>query len=278
MDYSILICTKNSSETIEKCLLSILHSINKMSPLPDFEFVIVDGASTDDTIAKVEAILDGQNKQTFVRGDLGLSLSRYFGFEAAISNTIVQIDSDVYVHENYFEDMANDWVSRDEQVGAIEYGVRDWHYLDVPNSNSTRDMEAHAKRAYFFVTVLDKNKLNFKSVELRHLEEEYVRRILKENDVSWEKKSKIVGDHHSKPARYDGSNLSSIERTKKFPKWTYEDEGYLNKITSSHHSFVYHLSSVIYRSLNISLFVVWFKSISNPVANVLSYIKGYYRD
>jgi glycosyltransferase involved in cell wall biosynthesis len=94
MNKSIIVCTKNSITSIEKCL----NSITAQSP---DELIVVDAGSTDGTVEIARAftshIITGAGK--------GLTADRQIGIEAANYNLAFFVDSDHILPKNYLLDM-----------------------------------------------------------------------------------------------------------------------------------------------------------------------------
>jgi len=86
---SVIIPTYNTSSTIEECLSSILNQ-----GYPGLEIIVVDDASTDNTIEKISKypvkLLTKANNQ-------GVAHSRNLGAEKASSEILIFVDSDIVV-------------------------------------------------------------------------------------------------------------------------------------------------------------------------------------
>jgi glycosyltransferase involved in cell wall biosynthesis len=91
---SIVIPTKNSSNTLDGCLQSIINQTYSK-----LEVVIVDGQSTDDTLdiaRKYSAVI--------VETQWGLLGARFLGFKASKGDYILYLDSDqILAHSNVLE-------------------------------------------------------------------------------------------------------------------------------------------------------------------------------
>lgn len=89
---SVIVPVYNAGSTIEKCLDSIM-----IQDYPDLEVVVVDDASSDDTLIKVSKyparlITNSMNR--------GVSHSRNLGAENAASEILLFVDSDIVVPPN----------------------------------------------------------------------------------------------------------------------------------------------------------------------------------
>ena len=91
MKFSIIIPTYNSEHYIDNCLKHVLLlDYNK----DDFEIIIVDGGSTDNTIR----IAESYNARVVPCSNICVSNSRNVGAEVALNDTLVFIDSDCLVN------------------------------------------------------------------------------------------------------------------------------------------------------------------------------------
>lgn len=100
--FSIVIPCFNSSETIEKCLDSVLCQSDFDLPI---EIVIVDDASTDDTVDIARSKLEGvppnvSCKIVINENNSGASVTRNLGITSASGEYILFLDSDDYFHEH----------------------------------------------------------------------------------------------------------------------------------------------------------------------------------
>ena len=90
---SIIIPTYNSSSTIERCLHSILSQT-----FTDWECIVVDDGSTDDTCEKVQRIAEKDSRiVVYQRLSAGVSVTRNYGIAKAHGDFVCFIDSDDYV-------------------------------------------------------------------------------------------------------------------------------------------------------------------------------------
>ena len=88
-DVSVVILTKNSARTLERCLESIIREKPK-------EILAVDGSSTDATLT----ILKNHNVRIIVEPSGSLGRSRQIGVEAAKGILVMFVDSDVELGPN----------------------------------------------------------------------------------------------------------------------------------------------------------------------------------
>jgi len=91
---SVIILTKNSEETIAKCLESIFNQTIK----PD-EVIVIDGHSKDNTLKFVKQF----SVKLFIEPGLGYGYARNYGVQKAKGDIIFFIDSDCYAEPNWIE-------------------------------------------------------------------------------------------------------------------------------------------------------------------------------
>jgi len=104
----VTIATKNSEDTIEKCIVNIKKFI------PYNEIIVVDGKSTDKT-AKIAERLDAK----VIFNDELLGQIRYNQASLCKSSWIAIIDSDVIINKNWWPEVSKHM--KNQKVGAI-YG------------------------------------------------------------------------------------------------------------------------------------------------------------
>ncbi len=94
---SIVIPTKNSGKTMRKCLESIKNQTYR-----DYEIIVVDGFSRDDTVKICREFTD----RIFV-SDKSLPACRNIGFTNAKGDIFISIDSDMILQKTVLEEVAN---------------------------------------------------------------------------------------------------------------------------------------------------------------------------
>jgi len=95
---SVIIPVYNSEKTIRVCLQSVLN--NKYD---NFEVIVVDDKSTDNTEKIIDDIHNRQIKYFINKTNSGASFSRNYGIQKSKGNLILLLDSDSYVEENWIE-------------------------------------------------------------------------------------------------------------------------------------------------------------------------------
>lgn len=98
---SVIVPMFNSSSTIKKCIDSFLEQT-----YPDFELIIVDNGSTDDSYAVCEPYQAKDSRIRLLKADRkGVSYARNFGLERSCGEYIVFHDSDDYVDRSFLQKM-----------------------------------------------------------------------------------------------------------------------------------------------------------------------------
>lgn len=94
---SVIIPMYNASEYILSCVSSVIEQTIK-----DFEIILVDDGSTDNSLELVRQINDSR-LHVFLKANGGPSDSRNYGLSVAKGEYITFVDSDDIVSENYLE-------------------------------------------------------------------------------------------------------------------------------------------------------------------------------
>lgn len=98
---SIIVPAYNSAATIDRCIQSIISQT-----FEDWELIVVDNGSTDDTVEIVESLVREDNRIVLLKeGKKGVSNARNSGLDAARGECVCFVDSDDTVEPDYLEDM-----------------------------------------------------------------------------------------------------------------------------------------------------------------------------
>ncbi|MBT8261716.1 MAG: glycosyltransferase family 2 protein [Bacteroidia bacterium] len=97
--FSVIIPLYNKSNDIQSTIESVLDQ-----DFSDFEIVVVNDGSTDDSEAKVKAISDDRIK-LFSKENQGVALTRNFGVEKATADYITFLDADDLWYPNHLKDL-----------------------------------------------------------------------------------------------------------------------------------------------------------------------------
>lgn len=112
MFFSIIIPTFNREKLITRSITSILNQT-----FSDFEIIIVDDGSTDNTKAVVESLKDDRLKY-FRTENFGVAHARNFGSKHSIGQYVGFLDSDDILKENHLQ-CAHDFILEKNNLGVI---------------------------------------------------------------------------------------------------------------------------------------------------------------
>ena len=107
---SVVICTRNNANTIERCLNSIFNL-----DYPNKEVIVVDGCSTDGTLDIVKKF----NVKIFSDEGRGLSYARDLGWRKAGGEFIAYIDADMIINSDWIIQMLKRFME-DERLAGLE--------------------------------------------------------------------------------------------------------------------------------------------------------------
>jgi len=136
---SVVIAAYNASRTIDDCLTSILKQ-----DFSDYEVVVVDDGSTDDTVEKVKEY----PVRLIKNPSQGLPAARNAGFEASKGNIVIFLDSDCIVGRDLIGDLVRplqnpeigvtqpwwDNVTKDRLVPSLIFKIYEY---SLPNTEYT---------------------------------------------------------------------------------------------------------------------------------------------
>lgn len=104
MFFSVVIPTYNRKPILEKCLKMLEHQRYDRSLIQDYEVVVVDDGSTDDTVPWLEAqAKEFLHARLLRQSHEGPAAARNRGVQAAEGDTIIFIDSDLVVLEGFLQ-------------------------------------------------------------------------------------------------------------------------------------------------------------------------------
>ena len=114
---SIVLCVYNEEENIRDCLQSL-----ESQTYSDFEVIIVNDGSTDNTIALVKEFEKDFQMKVFDRDHTGLREARYFGVSKAGGEIIITVDADEIMDKNFVEQIIRPFGN--EKVGIVGGYIR----------------------------------------------------------------------------------------------------------------------------------------------------------
>lgn len=139
---SIIIPIYNSDSTLGRCVDSIL-----CQDFLDFEILLVDDGSTDDSLKVAENLKLKDNRvRVFHKENGGVSSARNLALDNACGEYVCYIDSDDYVEPNYLSAM---YTHRDCDMVACGYYV-DW--LDASGALKHQDVAFLPQQGKFDIT------------------------------------------------------------------------------------------------------------------------------
>lgn len=109
---SVIINVYNEEDNIEDCLKSL-----EQQTLSDFELVVVDDGSTDDTMNIVEEYEEIFEMKTFSTPHVGIKKARRKGISESSGEIIVVIDADEILDPDFLEQLVGPF--KDRNVGAV---------------------------------------------------------------------------------------------------------------------------------------------------------------
>lgn len=109
---SVVINVYNEEENIQDCLDSLLNQTYK-----DFELIIVDDGSTDETMDIVESYYDRFEMQLFSTPHVGIKKARRKGIDKTSGEYIIVIDADEILEPDFIEQIINPFDQ--SEVGAV---------------------------------------------------------------------------------------------------------------------------------------------------------------
>ena len=118
----VVILTKNSEQTLKKCLCSIYKNI------PVRKLIVVDGYSTDKTSKIIQTFNRKYKNIKVIRDDGTRATARQKGIETVETDWFMFVDSDVELCKDWFE-KAKKYI--DENVGAL-WGIEVWSVIQNP--------------------------------------------------------------------------------------------------------------------------------------------------
>lgn len=136
MYISIVIPTYNRLPILQKSVIALEKQILTDDKISGYEIVIVDDGSTDKTLVWLaENKADLTHVKVFQQHHQGAAAARNLGVENAIGDTIIFIDSDLVVTENFLQSHANALINGTQNLQSD----RLFTYGAVINTNNFED-------------------------------------------------------------------------------------------------------------------------------------------
>lgn len=142
---SVIITAYNVSVYIKECIDSVLQQT-----LQDFEIIIVEDKSTDNTLEIIKSIKDDRIKIVENDINLGAGKSRQVGIDNAAGDYIIFLDGDDYIDQHFLKTLYDEAI----KVGSDFCECRPiLRYLEngniIPDNNAVFLNSAIIKRAIF---------------------------------------------------------------------------------------------------------------------------------
>lgn len=176
---SIAVAVYKAADYIEKCVRSLFEQT-----LDDLEFIFVDDASPDESVAIIERTLqDYPNRQGQVKilhheHNMDLPQTRWDGLDAATGEYFIYVDSDDWVETNYAELLYNKAKETEADIVVCDF------YIDKSNESkvfySLPDDEGDVGERLRDNTL---NRQCFPTLWIRL----FRRRLFYENEIVWPK-------------------------------------------------------------------------------------------
>ena len=121
--FSVVIPTYNRKPILEKCLKALeVQSLSPNTVVSDYEIVLVDDGSTDGTLEWLETNTEEfPHLVTFEQEHMGPAAARNLGVEKAKGDTIIFIDSDLVVTENFLQAHADALTEGQKKLGSDRF-------------------------------------------------------------------------------------------------------------------------------------------------------------
>ncbi|MEH2250472.1 glycosyltransferase family 2 protein [Nostoc sp.] len=121
--FSVVIPTYNRQPILEKCLCALeMQELSKPSAVSGYEIVLVDDGSTDGTLDWLaEHKEEFRHVRWFQQDHAGPAAARNLGVKQALGDTIIFIDSDLVVLDNFLQAHADALVQGQEKLRSDRF-------------------------------------------------------------------------------------------------------------------------------------------------------------
>lgn len=132
MRFSVIIPNYNSEEYIEKCLNSVLNQTFK-----DFEIIVVDDISSDNSVSKIKSLLRKQDKLIINKTKRLNGGTRNVGILEAKGDYIICLDCDDWItNENIFQEINDNLKDEDIMFLGCQVLFSDRTVDQIPEYNN----------------------------------------------------------------------------------------------------------------------------------------------
>jgi glycosyltransferase involved in cell wall biosynthesis len=141
--FSIIIPLFNRENFIKETLLSVLNQTEK-----DYECIIVDDGSTDESVNYVRSVIEGKNKfSLYQKNNEGVSSARNFGLKKAKGQYVCFLDSDDLWNSDYLKNLRK-LIYANPKINMI-CGAWSVFINDLKNIIEVYDYSCFSKNEYF---------------------------------------------------------------------------------------------------------------------------------
>ena len=115
---SVIITNYNNGALLKKAVLSVLNQ-----SYSNFEIIVVDDASTDDSVSMIKDIKSKKIKVIFLEKNHGAGYARNVGLQNAKGEWISFVDGDDYIEQGFYQSLMNAYYKTNKDIisCAIKY-------------------------------------------------------------------------------------------------------------------------------------------------------------
>jgi len=113
---SVVICTRNRAAFLQKALASV---VQQDFPKADYEIIVVDNASTDQTVKIVAEFRDRARVQYLREEQIGLTVARNTGWRAASGRFVAYLDDDAVALPGWLNSIASGFQAGPPSIAVI---------------------------------------------------------------------------------------------------------------------------------------------------------------
>ena len=162
---SVIIPNYNNSKYLKKCIESVLNQNYK-----DYELIIVDDGSTDDSVDIIKKYTKHKNVIFYKQNNLNASIARNRGIELSHGEYLFFLDSDDYLHSNdVFTNMVRDIKNNDLLIGNYTCIDENDNVIDRYEINNDKNIvDINNCYKYSLISPVPSNKLYKRSIIEKH--------------------------------------------------------------------------------------------------------------
>lgn len=112
---TVIVPVYNGEKFLDRCFNSLIMQTNK-----NFDVIMVDDGSTDNSINIAKSYLDKLNLKIFSQSNRGVSSARNFGISKANSELVTFLDCDDEYYPNFVDCMLKNFTDTDITIGLYE--------------------------------------------------------------------------------------------------------------------------------------------------------------